>query len=79
MNGFDALIKCAGEWEGRNKVQTTETEPVEESASRLVVTPVLRIIREATPTARSGRACPAGTFSAGMYGAASCGDRRNTP
>jgi hypothetical protein len=42
MNGIDKLIGCAGEWVGLNRVQVTAGDPVNESASRLVVTPMLR-------------------------------------
>src|SRR5688500_7534719 len=42
MNGFERLLACAGAWEGRNRVEVTPGEPVEESASRMIVTPVLR-------------------------------------
>src|SRR5947207_489920 len=42
MNGFDSLLNCSGAWEGHNRVQPTPDDPVNESSSRLVVTPVLR-------------------------------------
>ena len=42
MRGFEELLKCAGEWAGRNRVQPCVGDPVNESASRLSVTPVLR-------------------------------------
>jgi hypothetical protein len=41
MNGFDGLLKCAGEWAGRNRVQPYVNEPADESSSRLTVTPIL--------------------------------------
>jgi hypothetical protein len=40
-DGFDALAKCAGEWVGRNRVQPCVEDSIEESASRIVITPVL--------------------------------------
>jgi hypothetical protein len=41
MNGFDKLLKCAGEWVGRNRVQPYANEPAEESPSQLTVAPIL--------------------------------------
>jgi hypothetical protein len=41
MNDFDKLLKCAGEWAGRNRVQPFVNEPAEESPSRLTATPIL--------------------------------------
>jgi hypothetical protein len=42
MDGFDRLLGCAGTWEGYNRLQPMPTDPINESASRLIVTPVLR-------------------------------------
>lgn len=41
MNGFGKLAKCAGEWVGSNRVQPFVNDPIDESSSRLTVTPVL--------------------------------------
>jgi hypothetical protein len=42
MNGFDQLLACTGAWDGSNRVQVERDSPIEESASQLIVTPVLR-------------------------------------
>ena len=42
MNGFDRLLGCAGAWEGFNRVQPMPADPINESASALIVMPVLR-------------------------------------
>jgi hypothetical protein len=42
MRGFDDLRASAGVWHGTNRVQISTADPVEESASRVIVAPVLR-------------------------------------
>ena len=41
MNGFDRLLRCAGEWIGQNRVQPFVDQPADEASSRLSVTPIL--------------------------------------
>lgn len=41
MNGFEKLLKCAGEWTGRNRVQPSVDQGADESSSRLTITPIL--------------------------------------
>ena len=42
MTGFEKLLACAGTWDGRNHVQTAVGEPINDSPSQLIVTPLLR-------------------------------------
>lgn len=42
MNGFDNLLKCSGSWRGMNRLKVTPDDPVDESSSQLIVTPILR-------------------------------------
>ena len=42
MRGFEELLACAGTWEGRDRVKVMPDDPINESASRLLVTPLLR-------------------------------------
>jgi hypothetical protein len=42
MNGFEQLLACAGTWDGSNRLQVELDSPIEESTSRLIVTPLLR-------------------------------------
>jgi hypothetical protein len=41
MSGLDHLLACAGEWRGVNRLYESPDGPAEESASRVVVTPLL--------------------------------------
>jgi len=42
VNAFDKLLASSGAWEGTNRVQVSTGEPMHESPSRIVVTPMLR-------------------------------------
>ena len=42
MSAFEKLLASAGVWQGLNRVQTSTADPIEESVSRVIVTPVLR-------------------------------------
>jgi hypothetical protein len=42
MNAFDKLLKCSGTWEGATRLQSSAGEPMHESPSLMVVTPILR-------------------------------------
>lgn len=41
MDQFQALLECEGNWTGSNRIQTTPTDTIQESISRLAVTPIL--------------------------------------
>ena len=41
MDGFENLLALAGTWEGDNRVQPELGGPIDESRSRLIVTPIL--------------------------------------
>jgi hypothetical protein len=42
MNAFDKLLTCTGTWEGVTRLQFSAAEPMHESPSLIVVTPLLR-------------------------------------
>jgi hypothetical protein len=42
MRTLDDFLICSGEWQGTNRVQLGNSEPVHESSSRVVVTPIVR-------------------------------------